>query len=93
MAHNDIIGSFVSARVQGCRRDPNNTNSRSIFPDMRQGIVIGFDGDKPIILGENQAEYIVGSADKLTIVPDRNLSGSTRNFVAEWRTAQSPKRG
>lgn len=55
-------------------------------PCSRQGILVGFEGKFPRVLGESGKIYVstepVGSAVR---IPDSNLIDSTKKFVRSWR--------
>ncbi len=64
------IGTFVHAKLVG-KNDP------------RQGIYLGGVGNYIAIQGESEIVYIC--EDEPTIVPDKDLWGSTLIFVMQWR--------
>lgn len=67
------IGSFVTAEIINAT-DPEDT--------IRQGVLI----DPEHLLGESITVYPVDISKPITIVPDKNLCGSTEIFARTTRT-------
>ncbi len=63
-------GDFVTAKV-----------STHGFP--RQGIVKRIQNNRIVIVGESGCKYVCYK--NVTVVPDKNLWGSTKKFVSRWR--------